>query len=72
VKPIIGLAALTLLIGCQKQDNFGEVYRYADECADRRTDELFRRVAAQDVPNEQLKRIVDECLAEAQQVRGRR
>jgi len=60
------IAVGLLLAGCGAGDNnMGAVMADADACAEQRTNELYSRVAAQDVPDEQLRQIVNECLAEA-------
>jgi hypothetical protein len=65
---IWSLVAIVVLLctgGCQRRDNFGQVYAAAKKCSDQRTNALYQRVAAQDVTDEQLHAIVDQCMAEA-------
>ena len=68
-------AYLLLLLGvagCDtKPDNFKQVFDYAKACTDRRTDDLYAKVAVQDVPDDVVKGIIEDCYAEAQMTVGK-
>ncbi len=51
------------LAGCGSGSSLD--YRYAQECTDRRTNELYSRVAVQDVADEEVQAIIEQCLSEA-------
>lgn len=71
---MLALVGATLILGaCGSQEpepNFAKVYEYADECSTRRMNDLTSRVAAQDVTDEQLQQIVNDCLTEARETVG--
>lgn len=62
------LATLTAC-GCGGGSDFSKVMADAEACTERRENELYARVAAQNVTDEQLHQIVDECMARAANAR---